>query len=76
VVAGSPISYPSFVQAYGSKTAGEVITVQTLMNLPLELQLKHLLLRLFMVPSLMHLLLTEPLDPDAGCMDTSVQEAA
>jgi hypothetical protein len=77
VVAGSAISSPSFVQTLGSKTARSVIRkVEKLMELPLELQHKHLLLQLSMVPRLTYLLRTGPLDPDAGSMDALVREAA
>jgi hypothetical protein len=77
VVAGSPIGSPSFVQTFSSKTARLVIRkVEKLMELPLELQHKHLLLRLSMVPRLTYPLRTGPLDPDAGSMDALVREAA
>jgi hypothetical protein len=46
------------------------------MELPLELQHKHLLLRLSMVPGHTYLLRRGPLDPDAGSMDASVREPA
>jgi hypothetical protein len=50
--------------------------VKKLMEVPLELQHKHLLLRLSMVPRLTYLIQTEPLDPAAGTMDASVRGAA
>jgi hypothetical protein len=50
--------------------------VEKLMELPLELQHKHLLLRLSMVPRLTYLMRTGPLDPAAGTMDASDREAA
>jgi hypothetical protein len=77
VVAGSPIGSPSFVQTFGRETVTAVMRkVEKLMELLLELQHKHLLLRLSMVPQLTYLLRTGPLDPDAGSMDASVREAA
>jgi hypothetical protein len=77
VVAGSPIGSPGFVQAFGSKTAKAVMSkVEKLVELPLEQQHKHLLLRLSMVPRLTYLMRTGPLDPAAGTMDPSVREAA
>jgi hypothetical protein len=77
VVAGSPIGSPSFVQAFGSKTAKAVMSkVEKVMELPLELQHKHLLLRLSMVPLLAYLMRTGPLDPAAGTMFAFGREAA
>jgi hypothetical protein len=76
-VAGSPIGSPSFVQTFGSKTAEVVMSkVEELVEIPLELQHKHLLLPLSMVPRLTYLMRTGPLDPVAGSIDASVREAA
>jgi hypothetical protein len=50
--------------------------VENLMELPLELQHKHLLLGLSLVPRLTYLMRIGPLDPEAGSMDASVREAA
>jgi hypothetical protein len=77
VVAGSPIGSRGFVEAFGKEAAAQVTgLVLKLMELPLELQLKHLLLRLSMVPRTTYLLRTGPINAVEGCMDDSVQEAA
>jgi hypothetical protein len=77
VAAGSLIGSRGLVEAFGKEAAAQVTgLVPKLMELPLELQHKHLLLRLSMVPRTTYLLRTGPLNPDEGCMDDSVQEAA
>jgi hypothetical protein len=77
VVAGSPIGSRGFMEAFGKGAAAQVTgLVPKLMELPLELQHKHLLLRLSLVPRTTYLLQTGHLNRDEGCMDDSVQEAA
>jgi hypothetical protein len=77
VVAGSPTGSHGFVEAFGNEGAAQVTgLVPKLMQLPLKLQHKHLLLRLSMIPRTTYLLRTGPLNPDEGRMDDSVQEAA
>jgi hypothetical protein len=46
------------------------------MELPLELQNQHLLLRLSMVPHTTYLLRARPIHKGAGCMDDAVRDAA
>jgi hypothetical protein len=76
-VTSSPIGSCGFVDAFGKEAAAKVTNlVPKLIELPLELQHKHLLLRPPMVPRTTYLLRTGPINPDEGCMDDSVQEAA
>jgi hypothetical protein len=77
VVAGSSIGSRDFVEAFGRDKAAAVSrTVSRLMELPLELQNQHLLLRLSMVPRTTYLLRAGPIDIGAGCMDRAVRDAA
>jgi hypothetical protein len=77
VVAGSPIGSRDCVEAFGRDKAAVLSrTVSKLMELPLELQNQHLLLRLSMVPRTTYLLRAGPIDKGAGCMDDAVRDAA
>jgi hypothetical protein len=76
VVASSPIGSRDFVEAFGRDKAAAVSrTVSKSMELPLELQNQHLLLRLCMVPRTTYLLRAGPIE-GAGCMDDAVRDAA
>jgi hypothetical protein len=76
VVTGSPIGSRGFVEAFDKVAAQVTGLVPKLMELPLEPQQKHLILRLSLIPRTPYLLRTGPINPDEGCMDDSVQEAA
>jgi hypothetical protein len=66
-----------FVEAFGRDKAAVVWrTVSKLIQLPLDLQSQHLLVRLSMVNSTTYRLRAGPIDKDAGCMDNSGRDAA
>jgi hypothetical protein len=76
LVAGCPIGTPAYVMSVSQCHAAKVrVLVIALRHLPLGHQDQFLLLRKSLVPRLVHVTRTGPVNPEGGDVDTAVETA-